>query len=373
MSAVRGYQLSMAGETGVILCAREFQNSLDESSMEEVKQAISSEPWLRDFYDIGERYIRTKDGRIKYVFSGLRHNLESIKSKAKILLCWIDEAEPVSEQAYQKLLPTIREGGSECWVTWNPEERGSATDKRFRQEPPSRSVSAEVNYTDNPWFPDELDEQRREDQELLDAATYAWIWEGKYRENSDAQVLHGKVRVKEFEPGPDWDGPYHGIDWGFSQDPTAATKSWIHDKRIWVEREAGGVQIETPDIPPVVSRGIPGIERYEVLADNARPETISQVRRCGLPKCVAAKKWSGSVEDGVEYLRGFKEIVIHPRCKETIRESRLYSYKVDKRSEQILPDIVDKHNHYIDSLRYAHDKMIRKRDRTVTMLKPKGF
>ena len=117
MTAVRGYQLAEHGERGVILCAREFMNSLDESSMEEVKQAIRSVDWLAAYYDIGEKYIRTNNGRMKYVFSGLRHNLDSIKSKAKIQLCWIDEAEGVSEIAYQKLLPTIREEGSELWLS----------------------------------------------------------------------------------------------------------------------------------------------------------------------------------------------------------------------------------------------------------------
>ncbi|WP_038931189.1 phage terminase large subunit, partial [Yersinia pestis] len=82
---------------------------------------------LNAFFDIGEKYIRTKDRRISYVFCGLRHNLDSIKSKARILLAWIDEAESVSEMAWRKLTPTVRgDDESEIWVTWNPEVRGSA-------------------------------------------------------------------------------------------------------------------------------------------------------------------------------------------------------------------------------------------------------
>ena len=127
MTAVKGYQFGMAGTHGQILCAREHLNSLDESSMEEIKTAIRSVPWLDNYYDIGEKYIRSKDGNVKYTFAGLRHNLDSIKSKARILLCWIDEAEPVTEEAWRKLIPTIREEGSEIWVTWNPESKRSAT------------------------------------------------------------------------------------------------------------------------------------------------------------------------------------------------------------------------------------------------------
>ncbi len=112
MTAVEGYRYGKSGISGQILCAREHLNSLDESSLEEVKSAIRSVDWLEDYYEIGERYIRSKDGNIKYVFAGLRHNLDSIKSKAKLLLCWVDEAESVSEAAWRKLVPNVREEGS---------------------------------------------------------------------------------------------------------------------------------------------------------------------------------------------------------------------------------------------------------------------
>jgi len=363
MTAVRGYELEMSGESGVILCAREFQNSLDESSMEEVKQAIRSVDWLDDFYEIGEKYIRSKSGNIRYVFSGLRHNLDSIKSKARILLCWIDEAEPVSEVAYRKLLPTIREEKSECWLTWNPERDGSPTDRRFIKEKPDNAVGAEINYTDNPWFPETLESERQKDKQTLDPATYSHIWEGNYLENSEAQVLAGKVRVAEFETQKKWDGPYYGLDYGFAQDPTAAVECWIHDDRLWVRRETGGVGIELDDTAEMIKKAMPGVDRYVIRADNARQECTSYLKRHGLPRIESAKKWPGSVEDGIKFLRSFTEIVIHPDCQETIKESRLYSYKVDQRTGDILPVLHDAHNHYIDAIRYALAPAIQGRSR----------
>lgn len=179
MAAVKGYVLSKAGHTGIILCGREFMNSLDESSMAEVKAAIASEDFLSDAYDVGEKYIRTKDGRVEFKFVGLSRNLDSIKSKSQILLCWIDEAEPVSETAWVKTIPTVREAGSEIWVTWNPERKGSATDLRFRQDPPTGSKIVEVNWSDNPWFPDVLERERKEDLEKR-PEDYGHIWEGEY-------------------------------------------------------------------------------------------------------------------------------------------------------------------------------------------------
>ncbi len=94
-------------------------------------------------------------------------------------------------------------------------------------------------------------------------------------------------------------------------------------------------------------------------ADNARPESISYLKRHGLPNCTAVDKWPGSVEDGVAHLRSYSEIVIHPRCRETIRESRLWSYKVDRLSGDVLPDVVDANNHWMDALRYALAPLVR--------------
>lgn len=179
MSAVQGYRLAAAGERGVIVCGREYMNSLADSSMSEVKAAIQSTPWLAQAYDMGDSYIRTKDRRIEYAFVGLRHNLDSIKSKARIRLMWVDEAEPVTESAWAKAIPTVREEGSEIWVTWNPERKTSATHKRFREGPPTSSKIIELNWRDNPWFPDKLDRQRLEDLDKR-PESYDHIWEGGF-------------------------------------------------------------------------------------------------------------------------------------------------------------------------------------------------
>lgn len=368
MTAVRAYMFAEAGVSGVILGAREYMNSLAESSMEEIKQAIKSVPWLDAYFDIGEQYIRTKNRRVSYVFSGLRTNLDSIKSKARILIAWVDEAESVSEVAWQKLAPTVREAGSEIWVTWNPEKDGSPTDVRFVKNPPPNSKIVEINYSDNPWFPEVLEQERLSDRDRLDDQTYAWIWEGAYRENSDAQVLSGKYRVSEFEPGAEWGGPYFGIDWGFSQDPTAGAKVWTHDSRLWVEHEAGRVGLENDDIAAYMIQRLPGIEKYKVRADSARPETISHVKskgqdgkRANLPLLEPVDKWPGSVEDGISHLRSYKEIIIHPRCTKVLDEARKYSYKVDRATGDVLPDIIDKNNHYIDAIRYALGGLIKRK------------
>lgn len=365
MSAVRAYMAAEAGQKGVILCAREWMNSLKDSSMAEVKGAIESVEWLKNYFDIGQEYIRTKNGNFEYIFTGLNRNLDSLKSKARILIAWIDEAEGVSSMAWDKLEPTVRAAESEIWVTWNPELDGSTTDLRFRKqldELEGNSMIVEMNYPDNPWFPKVLDDLRKRQQRTLDPNTYAWIWEGAYRQNSDSQVFANKYRVDSFEPEAHWDGPYHGLDFGFSQDPTAAVKCWINGDRLMIEREAGKVGLELDDTATFVEGEIPGISGHAVRADCARPESISHLRRHGLPRIESASKWAGSVEDGIQFIRSFSEIVIHERCVEVQKEFRLYSYKVDKNSGDVLTTIVDKHNHYIDAIRYALNPMIKKEE-----------
>ncbi|HGF6560297.1 TPA: PBSX family phage terminase large subunit [Providencia alcalifaciens] len=358
MTAIRGYMAAMNGQSGVILCAREYMNSLEESSMEEVKQAIRSVPWLNDFYELGEKYIRTKCRSVNYVFAGLRHNLDSIKSKARILIAWVDEAESVSEIAWTKLAPTVREAGSEIWVTWNPERDGSATDKRFRKNPPDNAVVVEMNYDDNPWFPSVLEDERLNDQARLDSATYAWIWEGAYLENSDKQVLANKYVVQSF-PDDLWqqaDRLLFGADFGFAKDPNTLLRQFILNDCLYIEYEAYGVGVELDHMPEFYDK-IPEARKWPIKADSARPETISYLKRQGF-NISAAKKWQGSVEDGITHLRGFKQIIIHPRCKETAKEARLYSYKTDRITGEVLPVILDANNHCWDAVRYGLDGYI---------------
>lgn len=179
MTAVRAYMWDQEGRAGQILCGRQFMNSLADSSLEEIKLAIFEEPWLAANFEIGEKYIRTNSGRVYYTFTGLDRNVDSVKSKSRILLGWVDEAEPVTDQAWTKLIPTLREEDSELWVTWNPERKNSATHKRFRESRDPRFKVVEINWRDNPRFPAVLERQRQRDQ-IERPDQYDHIWEGGF-------------------------------------------------------------------------------------------------------------------------------------------------------------------------------------------------
>lgn len=344
-----------------ILCTRELQVSIKESFHAELKAAIASEPWLEAHYKVGVDYIKGVNGT-DFIFRGLRHNTASIKSLAKIDLTIVEEAEDVPEDSWLALEATVfRQPMSELWAIWNGRLDGSPVDKRFIKNPPANAIVRKVNYNDNPFFPEGLEILRQREQGRLDPSTYAHIWDGEYLTNSDAQVLHGKVQVKDFAPQPEWDGPYYGGDFGFSQDPTAAVEIYISGDTLYIHREAVKTGLELDDTSKFVTRRIPGFERETSRWDNSRPESISHLTRHGIPKAISVDKWPGSVEDGIAYLRSFKAIVVHTRCSETQSECRLYSYKVDRLTGDVTSKIVDAHNHCIDAIRYAVGPMIKHR------------
>ena len=175
IAAVWGYAEPMR-----ILCVREFQASIRESFYAELKSAIERYPWLQQHYDVGQDYIRGANGT-EFIFRGLRRNEQSIKSLAKIDLTIVEEAEDIPEASWLALEATVfRQPKSELWAIWNPKREGSPVDKRFREHPPTGALIAEVNWSDNPFFPDGLDELRRREKDRLDPAIYNHVWEGHY-------------------------------------------------------------------------------------------------------------------------------------------------------------------------------------------------
>ena len=182
MAAVWGYRHGMAGVKGIILCARQFMNSLDDSSLEEVKRAIEEEPFLAAYYELGDKYVKSRDGRIQFAFAGLDRNIASIKSKGRLLLVWVDEAEPVTQEAFTTLGPTLREEGdgwcAELWLTWNPKRKSAAVEV-YRKSTDPLVKMVELNWRDNPKFPARLERERKRDLESK-PEHYAHIWDGQY-------------------------------------------------------------------------------------------------------------------------------------------------------------------------------------------------
>ena len=343
-----------------MLCCREFQNSINDS----VKQLLSDtivRLGVEHLFDVQNNGIYGVNGS-EFSFKGLRHNISSIKSFEGVDIVWVEEGQSVSEKSWQVLLPTIRKKDSQVIVTFDPDMETDPTWRRFVIAPPEDSYVCKVNWSDNPWFTKELNDERL-NQLALDPEAYENIWEGNTWSRSESQILSGKWEVDYFEVQPEWD-EFNGADWGFSRDPTVATQMYVDPiaNILYINREACKVGLELDDTVEYWEKEIfTGFCKEIIWSDCARPETVSYLKRHGIPRLKAAKKWKGSVEDGITHLRKYKRIIIHPRCKNAIKEARMYRYKIDPRTDEVTKKIIDKYNHSIDSWRYGLGKLIKRR------------
>lgn len=343
-----------------ILCAREIQNSIKDSVYRLLCDQIEA-LGLERFFSVTQDGIKSAAGG-EFIFKGLRYNVQGIKSTEGVDICWVEEAQTVSEDSWSTLIPTIRAKGSEIWVSFNPQAEDEPTYKRFISHTPPGAVVVKVNYTANPWLPDEL---KREAEYLksIDREAYEHIWLGFPRAISGSVIFAGRYAVEPFDDDL-WRKAqrlHFGADFGFANDPSTLVRSFVHERTLYVEHEAYGVGVEIDELPALYD-SVPGARDWPIKGDSARPETISYLKRQGF-QIKAADKWQGCVEDGIAHLKGFERIVIHPRCKHMADEARLYSYKVDRITNDILPVVVDKHNHMWDALRYSLDGYIKGKGR----------
>jgi phage terminase large subunit len=348
-------------QPGRILCCRELQNSIKDSVFQLLLEQIETLR-LTQYFEAGASYLRARDTGTDFLFKGLRANAQEIKSTEGVTVCWVEEAQGVSEESWKYLVPTIRKPGSEIWVTFNP---GLDTDPayvRFVKNTPPGTILKKVNWQDNPWFPQVLRDEM-EYMRSVDLDGYMHVWEGECVLHTEAQVLAGKVVSEEFYPAAEWDGPYYGADWGYSIDPTAVVKCWLHGRTLYVEHEAYGRHVDLDALPSLFDT-IPDVRRFVVRADKSRPETIAHMVRRGF-RVHPAMQGPGSVEDGIAQLRGFERIVVHPRCKHTLEESRLWQYKVDRLTGDVLPTLKQGNDHCWDAVRYAIEPLIGSRDKVV--------
>lgn len=337
-----------------ILCTREYQSSITDSVHRLISDQIL-EMGLSDYFKITRTSITSTSGS-QFIFKGLQHSIQEIKSTEGIDICWVEEAQAISETSWEILIPTIRKKNSEIWITFNPDEKTDPTFIRFVENTPPKAIKKKVGWEDNPHFPVVLNDERKY-MLRIDPEAYEHVWGGNCRQISDAVIFRDRFEVSTFNAPDESIRLFYGLDFGFSQDPCALTRSWIRDNILYIDYEAWGIGIELDNMPEFIER-VPGAPKWPIKADNSRPETISHICRKGF-KCESAPKWPGSVFDGITVLKGFEKIVIHERCTHTAEEFRLYAYKVDKQTNDILPVIIDKHNHCIDSIRYALSGIIK--------------
>lgn len=181
-----------------ILCTREVQKSIKQSVHKLLKDQIEA-LGLTSFYRVLENELRGANGT-EFSFSGLSdQTVDSIKSFEGCDIVWVEEAQSVSKRSWSVLIPTIRKDGSEIWLSFNPELETDETYDRFITNKPEDALIVDMNYTDNPWFPEVLEKERLHAKATLPKSEYENIWEGKCKPAVAGAIYYDEIAVAEEE------------------------------------------------------------------------------------------------------------------------------------------------------------------------------
>lgn len=352
---------------------REIQKSIDLSIKSLIEMKIA-ELGLESYFKVQDKLIKRVGGTGLVAFQGMQdHNADTIKGLAEFDVALVDEANALSQRSIEMLTKTLRREGSELWFAWNPDQPIDPVERFFAEAAEfgdDRYIVATVNVTDNPHASNTAQREYLEDLRRAQARPdlmprFRHIWRGEFNLISEAIVFAGCWSMRDFDVKAEWDGPYYGLDFGFAQDPTALVEAWVDgeaaERTIYVRRAEMKVGLEIDHTTAWARKICPDVERHTIRADSARPETISFLRRSGLGAIAGVDKWPGCVEDRVAWLRSARQIIVHSTDAAPLaNELERYSYQRNKAGD-VLPKLLDKHNHAIDALGYALTPLVRAR------------
>lgn len=180
------------------VCIREVQNTIKESVRQLLIDKIAK-LGLQDHFDVLDAEIRVRNGGL-IIFRGMQsYNAESIKSLEGYDIAWIEEAQSLSAVSWRLLRPTIRKEGSEIWCSWNPRHDTDPVDEFFRgPHKPADAIVCEVNWNDNPWFPQVLRAEKDRDF-AADPEMAEHVWNGGYQLVSEGSYYARLIARAESE------------------------------------------------------------------------------------------------------------------------------------------------------------------------------
>lgn len=347
-----------------IVCAREIQKSIKDS-VHRLLADIIAENGLSGFYEVQNDKIRGRNGT-EFIFRGLRHNTTDLKSLEGADICWIEEAENVSDNSYELLIPTIRKSGSEIWVTFNVKNITDPTYRRFVTEADlSDTISMKVSWRDNPFFNDIL---RAEMEKLkrLDYDAYLHVWEGEpdtrrngavYAKQLAAAQSDGRITRVPYDPSAE---VFTAWDLGFGDTTAIWWLQFVGRELRWIDcYENSGEQLEH-------YAGIIKAKPYNYLRNghflphdgahgNIRGGSVSdQLTGMGIANVVLPREQD--VNPGIELVR---QTIAYSafdanRCKEGLRALENYGYEWDE--ERMAFKSKPKHDwssNFADAARYG--------------------
>jgi phage terminase large subunit len=344
-----------------VLCARELQNSISDSVIALLADQIKA-MGLEDSFDVQRTAIFGKNGS-EFSFAGLKHNVTSIKSFEGVDYCWVEEGQAVSKVSWETLIPTIRKPNSEIWVTFNPDLDTDETYKRFVVNPPTNSIVRKVNWNDNPWFPqvlqDELEQLKQKDPD-----SYLNIWEGHTRQMLDGAVYANELR-KAMEENRIKDLQ---IDKSIGVS-TFWDLGWADMTSIWFVQTIPGGEVRVIDFyqncQKTIDHYVHVLEGkgyaykdwwlpHDAENKNMTGKSVKDIlETMGKPIRITPKL---SIADGINAARTLlNRCYIHENnCADGLQNLRHYRYDVDPNTKMFSnKPLHDQHSHAADAWRYV--------------------
>ena len=340
----------------IILCTRHIQKSIKKSSYSLLVKIIK-EYELQKHFDITENEIRCLRTGAKFIFEGLYQNIDNIRSLEDVLYCWVEEANKVSYDAWDVLIPTVRIPGNQLFITFNPDQLDDPVYNMFITHQRENALVIFMNYYDNPFISKESKEEI-EYCKLNFPEKYKWIYLGECRTTSEARILHNIV-IHDFEIDTSRQ-PHYGGDWGYNE-PCTLSQSYVYDNELFICREFYENNLD-PDMIKNRYSKVEWIRGRNVIADSARKELIALMNTTGMFTFTSAKKSIGQpIKEGAfkfamaMYFKQFKKIHIHEtNCPNACKEFPRWSFETD-RNDKILDMVRDGDDHVIDSVIYSHE------------------
>lgn len=334
-SICRALLLFGAQEKKRILCARELQGSIQDSVHKLLSDVISSNDNLRAFYEVQKATILGKNGT-EFIFKGLKHNITEVKSMAGVDICFVEEAEKVSDQSWEVLIPTIRKDDSEIWISFNPKNLTDPTYQRFVVNATDDMLVKKVSWRDNPFFPEVLEKERLALLEQdLDAYNHIWEGEPDLRRNG---AIYAKQILAAREDGRITNVPYDpscevftAWDLGFGDATAIWWLQFVGRELRWLEYyENCGEQLD--HYVSIVKSKPYNYKAHYLPHDgghgNIRGESVSiQLMQMGLQNEILEREQD--INAGIELTRQAMAYSVFDqnKCADGIKALEAYSYK----------------------------------------------
>ena len=326
-----------------VLCVREIQRSIKDSVHSLLANRITA-LGLAHFFEVTQNEIRGKNGTV-FIFSGLSQQVQSIKSIEGVDVCWVEEANTVSEQSWRTLIPSIRKPESEIWVSFNPELRSDPAYQRFVLNTPENAMVKKVSYRDNPYFsqttlPEEMRLLKNSNEE-----EYQHVYEGELKQFADGSIYQKHLKAARDEGRVCW-FPVESVPvntfWDLGRNDSTAI--WFHQQvgkehrfidyyehrlvdldhyaRVLREKDYLWGDHYLPHDVEVKALGAGNRSRRDILED------------LGIAPIITVPRIS-SVEDGIAMVRDvFKSCWFHQEaCEDGLNALANYQYQYDDKFE----------------------------------------